>query len=182
MRVITGIAKGKKLQTLQGDDVRPTIERIKESIFSMIQFQVQGRKFLDLFSGSGQMGIEALSRQAKSATFIDFKKQSIDIIKSNLKLAGLIENAIVLNQDSIQFLRKTREKFDIVFLDPPYKTRLLQEALKFVPNVVNLGGAIICENPIDQKLEHVIGEFMLEKYNTYGKIAVSIYRHKDVII
>ena len=130
MRVITGFAKGKRIETLTGDDVRPTIQRIKEAVFSAIQFDIQGKVFLDLFAGSGQMGIEALSRGATSSFFIDSKRDSIEIIKSNLKTTGLSDKAVVVNSDSLLFLNRTIQKFDIAFLDPPYRTEILEKAIE----------------------------------------------------
>ena len=118
MRVITGKARGRKLITLSGDDVRPTTDKVKESVFSIIQFEVEGRRFLDLFAGSGQMGIEALSRGAKSATFLDLRKDAISVVRKNLEALNLAEDADVRCTDSLGFLRSTSEKFDVVFVDP----------------------------------------------------------------
>ena len=128
MRVITGTARGRKLEQLIGDDVRPTTDRVKEAVFSIIQFNIEGRRFLDLFAGSGQMGIEALSRGAKEAVFVDNRKESVEIIKRNLKSTKLDENAKVIPMDSNSYLNVNSEKFDFVFIDPPYETGLLQSA------------------------------------------------------
>ena len=117
MRVITGSAKGRKLEQLSGNDVRPTTERVKEAVFSSLQFQIEGRQFLDLFAGSGQMGIEALSRGASRAVFTDLSKDSIEIVKRNLKTTKLEECARVYKTDSIGFLTTCREKFDLAFID-----------------------------------------------------------------
>ena len=118
MRVITGIARGKRLKTLEGQDVRPTTEKVKESVFNIIQFDVEGRVFLDLFAGCGQMGIEALSRGAKSAVFVDNRRESINVIKANLSNTGLTDSAKVYNTDSLAFIaREQAEKFDLAFLD-----------------------------------------------------------------
>ena len=133
MRVITGTAKGRVLETLSGDDVRPTTAKIKESVFSMIQFQIQGRNFLDLFAGSGQMGIEALSRGAASATFVETRRQAVATVKKNLQTTNLSENAQVFNMDCISFLSMKKGEYDIAFLDPPYKTGLLQKAMELLP-------------------------------------------------
>lgn len=175
MRVITGIARGAKLNTLSGDEVRPTPEKVKESIFSAIQFRIEGRKFLDLFAGSGQMGIEALSRGAEKAVFIDAGRDAVAMIKKNLQSTGLEKAAVVLNADSIGFLRQTKEKFDIAFIDPPYKKGILQNALPLIENVMNKGGTVIIENPVDEQLPENIGCFEIYRTYRYGKIKVSVY-------
>ena len=180
MRVITGTARGKRLQTLEGNDVRPTTDNVKEAVFSIIQFSIEGRTFLDAFAGSGQMGIEALSRGAKKAFFIDQKKQSAAIIKNNLKTTGLSDFATVLNTDTLSFIASTNEKFDIVFFDPPYRTGLLQSALDKVTRIMNKGGMIICEHPVDEELPEQIQDFVLKKNYKYGKIIITIYSHKEV--
>lgn len=180
MRVITGTARGRRLQTLEGNDVRPTTDNVKESVFSIIQFSIEGRKFLDAFAGSGQMGIEALSRGAEKAFFIDQRKQSAAVIKNNLKITGLSDKATVLNTDTLSFLSSTNEKFDIAFLDPPYRTGLLQSALDKIPCVMNKGGMIICEHPIDEELPQCTGDFVIKKNYKYGKIIITIYSHKEV--
>ncbi len=180
MRVISGTKRGKKLETLKGDSVRPTTDKVKESIFNAIQFDLPDCSFLDLFAGSGQMGIEALSRGASHATFIDKNRSSIDIIKKNLASTQFFNDATVLKMDSILFLKNQKEKFDIVFLDPPYKVGLLQEALSLITNVINVNGKIICEHPIDEKISNHTKQLDLIKEYKYGKIMISIYKYKDV--
>ena len=115
MRVITGMARGRKLKALEGNDVRPTTERIKEAIFSIIQFETEGRIFLDLFSGSGQMGIEALKKKKKKAVFVDERRECINIIKENLKTVGLDKNAIVLHTNAFSYIG--REQSEKIRLD-----------------------------------------------------------------
>jgi len=145
VRVITGSARGRRIETLTGEDVRPTAERVKEAVFSIIQFHVEERRFLDLFAGSGQMGIEALSRGAKQAVFVDMRRESAELIKRNLSATALEANALVMNMDSLAFLKQAREPFDLAFLDPPYGAGLLQKALPGVAKIMNKGGVIICE-------------------------------------
>ncbi len=180
MRVITGTARGRKLETLSGDDVRPTTDVVKEAVFSIIQFSIEGRAFLDAFAGSGQMGIEALSRGAKTASFLDSSRNSINIIKKNLKTTGLSDKAIVRNTDTIGFLSSTSECFDIIFLDPPYKTGLLEQALEKAVNVVSKSGYIVCEHPKEEELPAEVGDFAVKKNYQYGKIRITIYSHKEV--
>lgn len=179
MRVITGSARGRRLQTLEGEDVRPTTDRIKEAVFSIIQFETEGRTFLDLFSGSGQMGIEALSRGAKTAFFIDNSKKSLDVIKNNLKATKLEANAKVLAMDFLSFIAMNCEEIDIAFLDPPYRTGLLEKALDKLPNCMKETGIIIAENPLDEQLLPQYGNFVLDREYRYGKIKISTFRHKD---
>lgn len=176
MRVITGTARGRKLITLEGDDVRPTTDKVKESLFNIIQFDVEGASFLDLFAGSGQIGIEALSRGARQVVFVDKSKKSIDVIRQNLKTTGFEKNAVVLSSDSIAFLQRRAEKYDIAFLDPPYSTGLLQKALEFLPNVMSDNGIIICEAPVHEELPETVGDFRLFRKYSYGKMALTTYK------
>lgn len=176
MRVITGTARGRRLETLSGEDVRPTAERVKEAVFSIIQFDIEGRRFLDLFAGSGQMGIEALSRGAQSAVFTDSAQTSVDIIKKNLSATELMDRARVARTDYASFLKHTSDKFDIAFLDPPYRLGILPDALEMTAQVMSDAGIIICEHPTDIKLAEKVGCFSLQKTYRYGKINISIYR------
>lgn len=180
MRVITGKARGRKLQTLSGNDVRPTTDVVKEAIFSIIQFGIEGRVFLDAYAGSGQMGIEALSRGAEKAVFLDSSRQSCEVVKKNLAITGLSENAVVKNTDTLSYITGTAEKFDIVFMDPPYRTGILMQTLEKIPRVMNKGGLIICEHPVEEKMPEETGNFVLKKEYRYGKIMVSLYLHKEV--
>ena len=181
MRVITGSARGKRLKTLEGQDVRPTTERVKEAVFSIIQFDIEGRLFLDLFAGSGQMGIEALSRGAKGAVFVDSARNSINVIKQNLTSTGFLENSKVLNTDSIAFISRSQsEKFDIAFIDPPYGTGLLQKALPLVALQMKQTGTIICERPLNEEIPEKINGFVLDRNYRYGKIMISTYHYEDV--
>ena len=123
LRIITGTAKGKKLKTLEGEATRPTSDRIKEAVFSAIQFDVENRRVLDLFAGSGQLGLEALSRGAQSAVFIDSAREAIDIVKENARTTGFFDKCRYLVSDWRNYIRKAsslgRDKFDLVFIDPP---------------------------------------------------------------
>ena len=150
MRIITGKARGIRLETLDGLDTRPTSERTKEAIFSMLQFDIVGSEVLDLFAGSGQMGLEALSRGATRAHLIDKGKGAHEIIKRNIKKTRLDEGAIALCEDSIAFLKRQSGdiKFDIIFIDPPYASNLIDEALTFIHSrgLVKATSYIICES------------------------------------
>ena len=180
MRVITGSARGRRLEQLEGNDVRPTTERVKEAVFSIIQFNIEGRRFLDLFAGSGQMGIEALSRGAVRAVFIDSAKESVDIVKRNLHTTKLEENARVFRADSISYIKSCRETFDLVFLDPPYGTGLLQQALENIERVMSKGGIVICESPVTEDLPEALNEFVKLREYRHGKIKITTYCHGDL--
>ena len=150
MRIITGKARGIRLETLDGLDTRPTSERTKEAVFSMLQFDIAGSEVLDLFAGSGQMGLEALSRGALRAHLIDKGRGAHEIIKRNIKKTRLDEGAIALCEDSIAFLKRQSGdvKFDIIFIDPPYASSLIDEALTFIHSrgLVKATSYIICES------------------------------------
>lgn len=176
MRVITGSARGCRLQTLEGNDVRPTTERVKEAMFSAIQFDIEGRRVLDLFAGSGQLGIEALSRGAESAVFIDNSKKSLDVVKYNLSSAKLEDKAKVIGTDYTSYLAMTPDRFDIVFIDPPYSTGLLENALGTVARVLTDHAIILCEHPIEQQLPQQVDRFSMHKVYRFGKLAFTIYR------
>ena len=182
MRVITGSARGRVLETLKGGDiVRPTTDKVKEAVFSSIQFELEGRDFLDVFAGSGQMGIEALSRGAKSATFIDSSKKAIAVIERNLKVTNLQPFARVICADSLSYLRSCGQKYDIAFLDPPYNTGILQEALPIIAQIMKNTGVIISESALNDKILQKYYKFTLDRERTYGKIKVSTYRHEDFL-
>lgn len=177
MRVITGSAKGRNLATVSGTDVvRPTSQKVKEAIFSAIQFDLEGRRILDLFAGSGQLGIEAISRGALSAVFVDVSKESIEVINSNLKATNLLGQASVIKSDYKSFLKSSNEKFDIAFLDPPYSKGLLNDALKLTTSVMSDYGIIVCEHPPQVVLPDNEGGFFISRTYKYGKIALTVYR------
>ncbi|MBR5445020.1 MAG: 16S rRNA (guanine(966)-N(2))-methyltransferase RsmD [Clostridia bacterium] len=153
MRIITGTARGTKLVTLEGEATRPTIDKVKEALFSMIQFDIEGRNILDLFAGSGQLGLEALSRGAAKATFIDESRQAVDVVIDNAKKTHLFDKCRISASGAIPFLKSAagKEKYDIVFLDPPYGSDLLAQALKQLSDgkVLAPGAIIVCECDTD---------------------------------
>ena len=176
MRIIAGSKRGKKLITLEGEQVRPTTDRVKESLFNILQFQLEGRRFLDLFAGSGQIGLEALSRGAAAAVFVDSSKDSIRVVQKNLESTGFQDRAKVVQLDFASYLRGCRELFDIAFLDPPYRTGLLEQALPLTAQRMNPGGVILCEHPKDQIPPESAGAFLRQKSYRYGKIMLTAYR------
>lgn len=175
MRVITGEARGMKLVTPAGEDVRPTTDMVKESIYSIIQFDVPGANVLDLFAGSGQLGIEALSRGASGCTFVDKSRESMDAVKENLKHCRLTDRAKTDSSDSINFLKLTSARFDIALLDPPYRQGLLEKALPLLSRVMNEGGVVVCEHERETEPAEQYGELKLRKRYRYGKIMLSVY-------
>lgn len=177
MRVITGKARGRKLVTVEGTEVvRPTTDGVKEAIFSAIQFEIEGRTVLDLFAGSGQLGIEALSRGAKECYFVDAAAVSIKAVKENLKSTGLEQDARVVNMPFGAFLKSTRATFDIALLDPPYNYKIIQKALPQLVEKMSENGVIICEHEKECVLPHNVGRFELVKLLRHSRTSVSIYR------
>ncbi len=176
MRVITGAAGGAKLKTLEGLDVRPTTERVKEAVFSIIQFDIEGRRFLDLFAGSGQMGIEALSRGAAKAVFVDMSRESVRVVNDNLAKTKLSRAASVVNRSAESFLAANRENFDIAFLDPPYGKGIIPGVLPVLEPFINSGGSVICETSESELLPEKVGELELYRKYRYSKILITVYR------
>ena len=183
LRIITGTAKGKKLKTLEGEATRPTSERIKEAVFSAIQFDVEGRRVLDLFAGCGQLGLEALSRGAQSVMFIDSERDAMDIVKENARAVGFFDRCRYLVSDWRNYIRKaaSRDRFDLVFIDPPYSMECCEDAcLRLVEAGMLADGAIVVlesgtENPDFSANE----SFEVIKSTHYGKktfVNILLYR------
>lgn len=180
MRVITGTAKGKRLVAPEGRDVtRPTGDRVKEGIFSAIQFIIEGADVLDLFAGSGQLGIEALSRGAKSAVFVDSSKDAQSCITENLKNCGFFDKAKLKTTDALLYLSGAFERFDIAFLDPPYAARQLPLALPAVARVMRPGGVVFCETAKGIDLPEKADGLVKVKEYRYGRTMVYSYRKED---
>ena len=177
MRVITGTARGRKLMTVEGTDlVRPTTDRVKEAIFSAIQFEIEGRTVLDLFAGSGQLGIEALSRGAAECWFADNAAQSIGVVKKNVEHTGFEDRSHIVNMPFSAFLKSARTKFDVALLDPPYERKLIQKALPLLVEKMNDSGVIVCEHEKDCVLPHNEGDWELVKLLRHCSTSVSVYR------
>lgn len=179
MRIITGLRRGRRLTAPPGETVRPTPERVKEALFNILQFSIEGRSFLDLFAGTGQIGLEALSRGAARCTFVDSGKLSLPYLKKNIAAASFGESARVYEGDFAAFLAGNRERFDLAFLDPPYRTGLLQRALLAVPDHMAPGGTVICEHPSDESVPDGAGPFQKVRSYRYGKIMLTVYRRED---
>ena len=175
MRVITGSARGKKLKTLEGNDVRPTSDKVKEAIFSIIQFDVPGASVLDLFAGSGQLGIEALSRGASHCVFVDKSAASISVVKENVNGTGFVKSSRILNMDSIDYLKTAKSGLDIALLDPPYRMGLIEKALPLLCPKMNDGGIVVCEHESELTLPDAVEEFRALKRYKYGNISLTTY-------
>ena len=181
MRVITGSARGVRLQTPDGLNTRPTSDRVKEGLFSVIQFEIEGRRVLDLFAGTGQLGIEALSRGAVGAVFVDQSPAAVKLIKENIRRAGMGGMSRVFQSDYESFLKNCRETFDIIFLDPPYAEKFLENALKIISEIDILrdGGIIICEKTVEKPLEKEHPGLVFRKEYRYGKTSLVLFRKEN---
>ena len=178
MRVISGKARGINLKTPDGILTRPTIDRVKEALFSIINFDIPASNVLDLFGGTGQLGIEALSRGAKSAVFVDQREDACKLIRENLKRTKLEQDAKVVRMDYLDYLKRCREKFDIIFLDPPYAEVFLENALKCIReiDILQSGGIIVAERPLGKDLPWELEGYTRSKDYKYGKVLLTIYR------
>lgn len=178
MRVITGSARGRKLKELQGTETRPTTDKVKESMFNIVQFDVEGRKVLDLFAGTGQLGIEALSRGAEQCAFVELRREAAALIRENLEHCGFSDRSRVHQTDYLAFLSGCREKFDLIFLDPPYGSGVLEKALETISkiDIVTENGIMICESAAEQVLPDLDAPYEKGREYRYGKIKITLYR------
>ena len=178
MRVISGKARGVTLKTPDGMKTRPTADRVKEALFSIIQFELPGKRILDLFGGTGQLGIEALSREAKSAVFVDAGEDACRLIRENLRRTKLEQDAKVVKSDYLAYLDRCREKYDIIFLDPPYAEVFLENALKRITeiDILQSGGIIVAERPSGKELPWDFPGYTRSKDYKYGNTILTIYR------
>lgn len=179
MRVITGTARGRRLKPLEGMDTRPTTDRVKEGMFSILQFDIEGRRVLDLFAGTGQLGIESLSRGAESAVFVDRNREALKVIAENLAATNLEAHASVISGDSLGYLAN-RGKFDLIFLDPPYDTGLLDAALEKIEtfDILRPHGIIVAEHPAGATLPTLCAPYVIHRTYRYGHIALTIYHRQ----
>ena len=178
MRVITGKARGVNLKTPEGLQTRPTTDRVKEALFSVIQFDIPTAVVLDLFGGTGQLGIEALSRGAKRAVFVDESEKACKLIRENLRRTRLEQEASVIRCDYLAYLRHCTEKYDIVFLDPPYAEVFLENALKMITeiDILQSGGIIVTERPLGKDLPYEFEGYTRSKDYKYGSTLITLYR------
>ncbi len=184
LRIITGSAKGRKLKSLEGEATRPTSDRIKGAMFSSIQFDVEGRRVLDLFAGTGQLGLEAMSRGAQSATFVDLEREAMDVVKENARSLGFFEKCRYAVSDWRNFIRKAsgRDTYDLVFIDPPYAMECCAEAVRLLAEreVIIPGAIIVLESGSeDMSSLGALCGFEIIKSTEYGKktaLNILLYR------
>ena len=178
MRVITGKARGVQLKTPDGMQTRPTSDRVKEAMFSIVNFDIPGAAVLDLFGGTGQLGIEALSRGANSAVFVDSREDACKIIRENLRRTKFDGQAKVVRSDYLEFLRRCKERFNIILLDPPYAEVFLENALNCITeiDILQSGGIIVTERPLGKELPYDIDGFTRSKDYKYGNTLLTLYR------
>lgn len=183
MRIISGSARGTKLVTLEGLETRPTLDRVKESIFNILQFDIKDKNILDLFAGSGALGIEALSRGASNAVFCDVSKKAVKIISTNLENTKLKEKSQIINKDfkeALQYIKNITQKFDIIFLDPPYKTDFAEKSLQYILeyDLLSNQGIIILETDDKNKIENINKNLNIKIYDKrkYGRVHIAFMR------
>ncbi len=176
MKVITGSLRGRNLDTLGGDDVtRPTSQSTKEALFSSIQFEIEGKRILDLFAGSGQLGIEAISRGARHCTFVESNKNAYKIVQSNIERCRIEDCTRLVLSDAIGFLMR-KDNFDIAFIDPPYHKGKIDECLPKLTELMSNDGVIVCESAKDEELPQEVNGWSISREKTYGKTKLSYYR------
>lgn len=183
MRVITGTARGRRLGELKGQETRPTTGKVKEGVFSALQFDIEGRRVLDLFAGTGQMGIEALSRGAEFCTFVDRRKDAAQLVRDNLAACGFADRGQVFCADAMGWLSALRTRFDLIFLDPPYADDLLERAIAHIArhDLLAGGGILVAECPVEKTLPALSAPYRIRKEYRYGRIKVTLYcRDRDV--
>ena len=178
MRVVSGKARGTVLKAPDGMKTRPTADRVKEAMFSILQFDIPGAKILDLFGGTGQLGVEGLSRGASKAVFVDESNVACGIIRDNLRKCGLADQATVVRSDYATYLRSCKEKFDIIILDPPYAEVFLENALNIISeiDILQSGGIIVAERSLEKRLDLVLIGFERSKDYKYGNTLLTLYR------
>lgn len=178
MRVITGKARGVQLKTPEGMLTRPTADRVKEALFSIINFDIPGASVLDLFGGTGQLGIEALSRGAARCTFVDAREEACRLIRENLKRTKLSQAGTVVRSDYMDYLNRCRERYSIILLDPPYAEVFLENAIKRITeiDILQTDGIIVAERPVGKDLPWTFAGYQRSKDYKYGKTLLTIYR------
>lgn len=184
MRVISGNLRGTKLYTLEGQNTRPTLDRVKESLFNIINFEIKDSIFLDLFAGSGAIGIEAASRGASKVIMCEKSKEAANIINKNLEKTKLINQVKLYNMDFKDMIKnKLEEKLDIIYLDPPYKTNYAYEASKLIleKNLLKKDSILIIETDEEQNVENLFQNLSLKEFDKrkYGRAYLIFYKIKE---
>ena len=182
MRIISGLARGRRLKELQGMDTRPTTDKVKEGLFNIIQFELEGRRVLDLFGGTGQLGLEALSRGSESCVFVEQRRDAQALIRENIKTCGFEDCSRVVAGDALSYLASCREKYDVIFLDPPYHTDLLEKSMELITkfDILREHGIMVCESAADRVLPALAPPYELGREYRYGQIKLTICRRAGV--
>lgn len=180
MRIVAGDARGRKLKELPGMDTRPTTDKVKESMFNIIQFDIEGRRVLDLFAGTGQLGCEALSRGAGYVTFVDQSREAVRVIKENAALVADPDRFEVLQRDAVGFVGGRPGKYGLILLDPPYRTGLMEKTLEAIAgiDIVAEHGIIVCETGAEEVLPTLAAPYELGREYRYGKIKLTLYHRR----
>lgn len=184
LRVISGKVRGLKLDTPKNQDVRPTTDRVKESLFNMINPYIRESNVLDLFAGTGSLGIECLSRGAKNCVFVDKSRESINIVKSNVKKARVENESTILNidfKDAVKRLSTQNQKFDVIFMDPPYYENMFIDCLKSIDelNLLHEDGIIVVEHDTKDQFEETIGRLVKTRDKKYGNTTMTFYKWEE---
>jgi len=179
MRVIAGSARRRPLKSTEEPEMQPTMERVKEAVFSKLHFELEGRRVLDLFAGSGQLGIEALSRGAAHYDFVDNSKASLACVKKNVETCGFSDRAGIYGTDAFAFIKSADQNYDIIFLDPPFNHGILDKMLPLAAGHVGKSGVIYCETSEKERLPEVAGDFVIDAQTKYGYIKTTYYRHRE---
>ena len=180
MRIVAGEARGRKLKELPGMDTRPTTDKVKESMFNIVQFDIEGRRVLDLFAGTGQLGCEALSRGASYVTFVDQSRDAVRVVKENAALVSDPDRFEVLQRDALSFVEGKPAKYGLIFLDPPYRTGLMEKILKTIAtiDIVAEHGIIVCETGAEETLPTLPEPYEMGREYRYGKIKLTLYHRR----
>lgn len=180
MRVIAGIARGRILKALEGEETRPTTDKVKESVFNIIQFDIEGKRVLDLFAGSGQLAIEAISRGAKSAVAVEASRKAADIVKENVKRCGFADEISIYRGDFSEVLTKGA-KYDVIFLDPPYNSNLLTRSLELIYSfdILSDDGIMVCESESSSAPVKIPESGYSFRTYRYGRVLLTVIRKSE---
>jgi len=178
MRIISGSERGRRLKTPEGEHTRPTAEKVKEALFSIIQFEIEGRRVLDLFAGSGQLGLEALSRGARECVFVDNDKAAMQLIRDNAEKCRFTDKSKFFQTDYTTALKRPGEKYDIIIIDPPYKSGFHKKALELISgfDILSINGIIIVETEVETELPESIGAISKLREYQYSRTKLTTYR------
>lgn len=179
MRIISGTARGRKLNILEGKHTRPTSEKVKEAMFSIIQFDIEGRRVLDLFAGSGQLGLEALSRGARECVFVDNSREALEVVRENVERCRFLESSKLVLSDYSTFFKTHKEGFDIIVADPPYEVKNYMGILDMISgfDMLNNNGIIMIESLVESQLPEQVGSLKRGREYNYGKTKLTLYAH-----